>query len=379
MKRISILGSTGSVGTQTLDVCRKHPDRFRVVALVAGTNAELLGAQVDEFRPPLAVLAEADPPAGSDFRTGPDAVVDAATHPEADVVVNALVGSRGLGPTLAALDAGKTVALANKESLIAGGELVTRRVTGHPERLLPVDSEHSAIFQCLAAGRLGDVRRIIITASGGPFRGRSRDEVANARVDEALRHPTWKMGRKITIDSATLMNKGLECIEAHHLFGIPIDRVEVVVHPQSIVHGIVEFHDGSCIAQAASADMRLPLQIALGWPDRIPGGAEPLDWPALGDLRFEPLDHDAFPCVGLAFEAARRGGTAPAAVNAANEEAVQAYLDERVPFGAIAEVNASVLEQHAEGGAEMTLEGVLEVEGWARSTAQSAIARRSTA
>jgi 1-deoxy-D-xylulose-5-phosphate reductoisomerase len=372
MRRIALLGSTGSIGTQTLDVCRKHPDRFRVIALVAGRNAEALAAQVDEFRPAVAVLAEAAPPAGSSFATGSDAVVEAAAHPEADVVVNALVGSRGLLPTLAALDAGKAVALANKESLIAGGELVTDRVRGAPERLLPVDSEHSAIFQCLRAGRLDEVRRVVITASGGPFRGRSRAQTATATVDEALAHPTWKMGRKITVDSATLMNKGLEAIEAHHLFGIPIDRVEVVVHPRSIVHGIVEFVDGSCIAQASHPDMRLPLQIALAWPDRLPDGAEPLDWSALGDLRFEPLDHAAFPCVGLAYEAARRGGTAPAALNAANEEAVQAFLDGRLAFGAIADVNAAVLGGHDDTG-EMTLESVLEAERRARSDARRRI------
>jgi 1-deoxy-D-xylulose-5-phosphate reductoisomerase len=374
VKRISLLGSTGSVGTQTLDVVRKHPDRFQVVALVAGSNAELFAAQVDEFRPGLAVLADGqiDAPAWTQFRTGRDAVVEAAAYDGADLVVNALVGSAGLVPTLAALDADKTVALANKESLIAGGDLVMRRVLDTPERLLPVDSEHSAVFQCLAGNRLLDVRRVILTASGGPFRGRSRSDLEDVTVEQALAHPTWRMGRKITVASATLMNKGLEAIEAHHLFRVPIDRVELVVHPQSIIHGIVEFLDGSCLAQAASPDMRLPLQIALAWPERLPDGAEPLDWQQIGSLGFEPLDGETFPCPGLAIAAARRGGTYPCVLNAANEEAVEAFLAERLRFGDIPRVIESVLERH-EGAAEPALEDVLAAEGWARREARSAI------
>lgn len=376
MKRIALLGSTGSIGTQTLDVVRKHPDRFRVVALVAGSNAELLAAQADEFRPSLAVLLEGviDPPAGTDFRGGPEAVLEAASHPGADGVVNALVGSAGLLPTLAALDAGKTVALANKESLIAGGELVMRRVAGAPERLLPVDSEHSAIFQCLAGNRLADVRRVILTASGGPFRGRSRADLDGVSVEAALAHPTWRMGRKITVDSATLMNKGLEAIEAHYLFRLPIDRVELVVHPQSIVHGVVEFLDGSCILQASRPDMRLPLQVALAWPERLPEGVEPLEWSTLASLTFEPLDPDVFPCPGLALEAARRGVTYPCVLNAANEEAVAGFLEGRLAFGGIPVVIDRVLERH-ESAAETTLEGVLAAERWARSEARREIGR----
>jgi 1-deoxy-D-xylulose-5-phosphate reductoisomerase len=374
VKRIALLGSTGSVGTQTLDVVRKHPDRFRVVALAAGSNAELLAAQVDEFRPELAVLAAGTPdaPAARRVSTGRDGVLEAAAHPEADLVVNALVGSAGLLPTLAALDAGKTLALANKESLIAGGSLVMRRVADSPERLLPVDSEHSAVFQCLAGNRLDDVRRVILTASGGPFRGRRREDLEDVTVEEALAHPTWRMGRKITIASATLMNKGLEAIEAHHLFRVPIDRVELVVHPQSIVHGMVEFLDGSCIAQASNPDMRLPLQVALAWPERLPDGAEPLDLAAIGRLEFEPLDSDTFRCPSLAVEAARRGGTAPCVLNAANEEAVDAFLSERLRFGAIARVIEQVLERH-DTVADPTLDDVLEAERWARAEAQRAI------
>lgn len=378
MKRISLLGSTGSIGTQTLDVVRKHPDRFSVAALVAGSNAELFAAQVDEFRPDLAVLADAeiDAPAGIDFRTGREAVVEAAAVEDADLVVNALVGSAGLLPTLAALDAGKTVALANKESLIAGGDLVMRRVLDTPERLLPVDSEHSAVFQCLAGNHLMDVRRIILTASGGPFRGRSAAELEDVTVEQALAHPTWRMGRRITVDSATLMNKGFEAIEAHHLFRVPIDRVELVVHPQSIVHGIVEYLDGSCIAQAANPDMRLPLQIALAWPERLPDGAEPMDWSQLGALGFEPLDASTFPCPGLAIDAARRGGTYPCVLNAADEEAVEAFLSERLKFGDIPRVVERVLDRHT-SVAEPALEDVLGAEEWARAEARSAIGARA--
>ena len=374
MKRIALLGSTGSIGTQTLDVVRKHPDRFRVVALTAGSNAELLAAQADEFRPELAVLESgaAEVPAGTRFATGRDALLEAAAHPDADVVVNAVVGSAGLLPTLTALDAGKTVALANKESLIAGGSIVTRRVADAPERLLPVDSEHSAIFQCLAGNRLDDVRRVILTASGGPFRARTRAELENVTVEQALAHPTWRMGRKITVDSATLMNKGLEAIEAHHLFRVPIDRVELVVHPRSLVHGIVEYVDGSCIAQLSNADMRLPLQIALAWPDRLPEGAEPLDWQTIGGLAFEPLDGETFPCPGLAVAAARRGGTFPCVLNAANEEAVEAFLSERLRFGAIPVVIERVLERH-DGVAEPELDDVLDAERWARAEARKEI------
>jgi len=372
VKRIAILGSTGSIGTQALDVIRKHRDQFEVVALVAGKNAELLAEQVDEFAPALPVLADAPPPSGSYFSSGEDAVLEAATYVGADVVLNALVGSRGLLPTLAALDAGKTVALANKESLIAGGDLVMSKVRDHPERLLPVDSEHSALFQCLAGNRLSDVRRVIVTASGGPFRGRTFEELRDVRVEEALAHPTWRMGRKITVDSATLMNKGLEAIEAHHLFGIPMDRVDVVVHPQSIVHGIVEFHDGSCILQAANADMRLPIQIALAWPDRLPEGAEPLEWPALGSLDFEPVDRATFRSLGIAFEAARKGGTYPAVMNAANEEAVAAFLDERLAFLAIPSIVEDVLAAHEHAG-ELTLDAVLDAERWARAEARARI------
>lgn len=370
VKRIALLGSTGSIGTQTLDVVRKHPDRFKIVALVAGTNAELLSAQSDEFAPHMAVLAGGE--GNGRFAHGPQAVLEAAGLADADIVVNALVGSRGLVPTLTALEAGKTVALANKESLVAGGDLVMRLVRDHPERLLPVDSEHSAIFQCLAGNRLGDVRRILLTASGGPFRGMTAEALAGVTVEQALAHPTWRMGPKITVDSATLMNKGLEAIEAMHLFRLPIDRIEVVVHPQSIVHGIVEFTDGSSIVQASQPDMRLPLQLALAWPERLGGGAEPLAWQTLGSLEFEPLDASAFRAPALAFEAARRGTTFPTVLNAANEEAVAAFLNRRIPFTAITSTVEEVLQRH-DAAATITLEAVLEAEAWARIETRSII------
>jgi len=373
MKRLSILGSTGSIGTQALDVVRKHPDRFDVVCLVAGRNAELLAEQAEEFAPELAVLADASPADGS-FATGNDAVEEAARFPGVDVVLNALVGSRGLGPTLAALAAEKTVALANKESLVAGGGLVMRATAGHPERLLPVDSEHSALLQCLAGNRLEDVRRVIITASGGPFRGKTRAELTGVDVEDALAHPTWRMGRKITVDSATLMNKGLEAIEAHHLFGLPMERVEVVVHPRSIIHGIVEFTDGSSLVQAANPDMRLPIQLALAWPDRLPEGAEPLDWESLGALTFEPVDHETFPAVGLAYEAARRAGTYPCVLNAANEEAVHGFLDGRIGYLDITRIVEQTLAAH-DGSTPGSIEDVIDAERWARASARELMER----
>ncbi|MCA1833097.1 MAG: 1-deoxy-D-xylulose-5-phosphate reductoisomerase [Actinobacteria bacterium] len=368
VKSLAILGSTGSIGTQALDVVRKYPDRFRVVALAAGRNAEVLAAQVDEFRPSIVVLERGrfDVPGGTQLLHGAGGLLEAASHPDANLVLNGVVGSRGLAPTLAALDAGKSVALANKESLVAGGDLVMRRVGEDFDRLLPVDSEHSALWQCIGAGKLADVRRLLLTASGGPFRGRSRDDMAHASVGDALAHPTWRMGRKISVDSATLMNKGLEAIEAHHLFRLPMDRIDIVVHPQSIVHGIAEFIDGSCLAQASLPDMHLPLQVALAWPDRLPDGVEPLNWQSLGDLSFGPLDTNAFPAPGLAYEAVRRGGTAPAVLNAANEEAVAAFLDERLAFGRITDVVERVLLEH-DPVKEPQLDDVLGVEEWART------------
>lgn len=365
VRRLVILGSTGSIGTQALDVVRKHRDRFEVVALVARANAELLAEQVEEFAPSLAVLTEGDP--SGPFRVGWDAVLAASGHDEADLVLNALVGSKGLEPTLTALDAGKVVALANKESLVAGGDIVMGRGT-----IIPVDSEHAAIAQCLEGRSTDEVKRIVLTASGGPFRGRTRDSLASVTIDEALAHPTWRMGRKISIDSATLMNKGLEIIEAHHLFGLSADQIDAVVHPTSVVHGIVEMLDGSAVLAAASPDMRLPIQAALTWPERVPGAVEPVQWDGL-TLDFEPIDRDAFPSVSLAIAAVRAGGSAPAVLNAANEEAVEAFLAGRVPFLRITEIVEDVLTEHQVTPIE-GLDSVVEVERWARTRAKEIMA-----
>ena len=385
MRRLVILGSTGSVGTQALDVARHHPDRFEVVGLAAGSSHELLVGQIREFMPP--VVAVSNEAAAQDLRFsiqglrgvevigGADAAEHLARDAEADMVVNAMVGGVGLGPTLATLQSGKMLALANKESLIVGGELVMDLVKGEPERLVPVDSEHAALAQCLRGEHREDLDRVIITASGGPFRGWSKEDLARASVKEALAHPKWKMGPKITVDSATLMNKGLEVIEAHFLFGLEYSKIDVVVHPESIVHGLAEFADGSVIAQLAAPDMRLPIQLALAYPDRLSGGIEPLDWTTLGSLTFEPVDHEAFPALELACRAGRLGATFPAALNAANEVAVQAFLDKRISLTAIAEIVDMVVEEH-EPAAVVSLVTLERADAWARKRAAELIETR---
>jgi len=334
-RRVAVLGSTGSIGTQALDVVRRHRDQFEVVALATGRNAELLAAQAAEF----GVAPECARLTGDDA----DALSELAAHPDADVVLNAVVGFAGLPATLAALEAGKTLALANKESLIAGGPVVAAARERGKGELVPVDSEHSALYQALRAGDHGEVRRLILTASGGPFRGRTRAELEHVTVADALKHPTWDMGAKITIDSSTLMNKGLEVIEANELFGVGFDRVDVVVHPQSVVHGMVEFTDGATIAQLSMPDMRLPIGLALGAPARLDEAFGAIDWTTLSELTFEAPDPDAFPCLSLAYEAGRTGGGAPAVLSGANEVAVEAFLDGRIPWVAIAEVVEKVL------------------------------------
>jgi 1-deoxy-D-xylulose-5-phosphate reductoisomerase len=346
---VAILGSTGSIGEQALDVVAAAPGRFRVVALAAQRSAAKLAEQARRFRPEAVALAEPEQavrlrgelPAGVRLQAGPEAVAALATADGVDVVLNAVSGSVGLAPTLAALDAGRRLALANKESLIVGGELVTGRAK--PGQIVPVDSEHSGLAQCLRAGGEAEVSRLVLTASGGPFRGWPRERLADVTAAQALAHPTWSMGPVITVNSATLMNKGLEVIEAHLLFGIPFERIDVVVHPQSVVHALVEFCDGSTIAQLSLPDMRLPIGLALGWPDRSSRALGRIDWSRPAALEFEPVDHGAFPMLGLAVRAGRRGGIAPAVLNAANEEAVAAFLDGRLPFGAIVEVVAEVL------------------------------------
>jgi len=364
--RVVILGSTGSIGTQALDVIGADPEHFEVVGLAAGRNAELLERQRVQLGLPAdrAVLADADP-AG---------LVGLAALADADVVLNGVVGFAGLGATLAALEAGKRLALANKESLIAGGPVVAAALARGGGELVPVDSEHSALFQALRSGRPDEVAQLVITASGGPFRGASRAELAAVTVDEALNHPTWSMGPKITVDSSTLMNKGLEVIEAHELFGVSYDAIDVVVHPQSIVHSMVTFTDGATIAQLSMPDMRLPIGLALGAPDRLvhPYGA--IDWGEVSRLTFEPPDREAFPCLDIAYAAGRAGGNAPAILSGANEVAVAAFLDGTIGWTAIAEVVDAALQEGT--GKVDDLPGVLEADRTARIRAEKAIANR---
>jgi 1-deoxy-D-xylulose-5-phosphate reductoisomerase len=380
MKTISILGSTGSIGTNTLAVIRAFPDRFRVVGLSAGNDAKGLAAQIAAFKPRVAsvateearqVLAGMVNLSGIDVEVGEAGMTAVATAPEADLVVAAAVGAVGLVPTFAAIRAGKDVALANKETLVMAGEIMTREQQARGTRLLPIDSEHCALHQCLVARDIASVSKLWLTASGGPFRQRPGSTFAAITVEEALNHPTWRMGRKITIDSATLMNKALEIIEAHWLFGIPGDRVEVVVHPQSVVHSMVEFVDGTVLAQLGRTDMRIPIQYALSFPEVWPSPLEPLDLSTAVALSFEPPDHGRFESLGLARKALRQGGTTPAALNAANEVAVQAFLDRDIPFPAITQVVDEVMSTHAPCAAT-TLEVVLAADRSAREEARRA-------
>jgi 1-deoxy-D-xylulose-5-phosphate reductoisomerase len=384
VKRIAVLGSTGSVGEQTLAVAEAFPERYRVVSLAARRNAEKLAEQVRRCRPARVALME--PAAARELRerlgdhpveilTGPAGLAAAASC-DADLCVAAIVGAAGLEPTLAALRAGMDVALANKEALVMAGALVLRELRARGRSLLPVDSEHSAIFQALAGAPRERVRRLILTASGGPFRTWPAEQIARATVEEALRHPNWEMGPKITIDSATLMNKGLEVIEARWLFDVPPERIEVVVHPESIVHSAVEFVDSSVIAQLGLPDMRVPIAVALAHPDRLELDLPRLDLTALGALHFETPDTKRFPCLALAFAAASADELAPAVLNAANEVAVEAFLARRVAFPAIAAAVESVLDAHvARGaGAMRDLSDVLEADGWARERAREWLA-----
>jgi 1-deoxy-D-xylulose-5-phosphate reductoisomerase len=347
-----VLGSTGSIGTQALDLVRANPDRFRVVGLTAGgSNAELFERQVAEFAPAYHGLGE-------------EASVDAAAMP-CDVVLNGITGAVGLRPTLAALDAGSTLALANKESLIMGGPLVLDRAK--PGQIVPVDSEHSALAQCLRGGTAEEVRRLVLTASGGPFRGRSREQLRNVTVAEALDHPTWNMGPVITINSATLVNKGLEVIEAHLLFGIPFDRIDVVVHPTSVVHSMVEFVDGSTLVQASPPTMMIPIALGLAWPDRVPDAAPAVDWTRAETWEFFPLDDEAFPAVALARTAGARGSTAPAVYNAANEVSVEAFRDGRLGFAEIVPTVERVVAGHDVSSTDvLTVDDILAADSWAR-------------
>jgi len=358
MRRITILGSTGSIGVQALDVVRAHPDLFEVVGLSAGSDRQGMAAQAAEFGVEHTAL-------------GTDESVQLVRDVRADVVLNGITGSVGLAPTLAALDSGASLALANKESLIVGGDLVKERAA--PGQIVPVDSEHSAIAQALRSGSDREVRRLVLTASGGPFRGRTRDSLADVTPREALAHPTWDMGLVVTTNSSTLVNKGLEVIEAHLLFDVDYDHIDVTVHPQSIVHSMVEFVDGSTIAQASPPDMRLPISLGLAWPDRVEGVGVPLDWTRASTWTFEPLDEQAFPAVRLAKQVGRAGGTHPAVFNAANEQAVLAFHAGRVGYLDILDVVEAVVDRHTAG--ENSLEGVLDAERWARAEADALLAR----
>lgn len=367
MKRVAVLGSTGSIGLQTLDIIRQHPDRLEVVALGARSSGALLREQAEEFG--VRHLALYDPSAADaqGVPGGIGAFEEIASLPEVDIVVMGVAGVIGLLPTLAAIRAGKMVALASKEVLVAAGEVVMPLIRETGVTMTPIDSEHSAVFQCVQGYRQDQIERLYLTASGGPFRGWTLDQLADVTVEQALNHPTWRMGGKITIDSATLMNKGLEVIEARWLFDVPLDKVEVVVHPQSILHSLVEFRDGSVLGQMGWPNMRLPIQYALLYPDRVPNDLpswKPTDSP---QLTFEPVDEDVFRCLALAREASRIGGTMPAAMNAANEEAANAFLRGQVSFLGIAATVEAVIEKHDPH--VCTLDGVLETDAWARRIA----------
>ena len=380
MKRIAILGSTGSIGRSALAVVDAHPTRLRVAALAAGDNASLLAEQIERYRPDLAAIASA---AGLDrlkaalgssattVASGPHALVDVATHPDVDVVICASAGTAGLEAVLAAIEAGKTIALANKEVLVMAGALVTAAARRRGVAILPVDSEHNAIHQCLHGRHPREVRRLILTASGGPFRELTQGDLERVRPEAALQHPTWQMGRKITIDSATLMNKGLEVIEAHWLFDVDADRIDVLIHPQSIVHSMVELTDGSVIAQLGVTDMRLPIQYACSYPERWETQLPTLDLARAGRLEFHEPAHDRFPCLALAYRALRAGGTVPVVLNAANEVAVETFLDGKLGFTAISRVIQKTMDAHQVEPVS-TIETVRRVDRWAREQALDA-------
>lgn len=363
MRKVIVLGSTGSIGTQALEVIAKNPDRFELVGISAFSNRELAQAQASQFQL-----------AATKLVFGAAAAADLVLETDADVVINGITGSAGLAATLATLESGKVLGLANKESLIVGGELVTS--IAKPGQLVPVDSEHSALAQCLRSGSESEVSKLVLTASGGPFRGYSREQLKAVTPAQALKHPTWDMGRVVTTNSATLVNKGLEVIEASLLFGIGFDRISVTVHPQSIIHSMVEFVDGSVIAQCSYPDMKLPIALAMAWPDRVPNTTPALDWSKSHSWQFEPLDEDVFTSVRLAREVGSRGLTFPAVYNAANEQAVDAFHDGKIGFLDILAIIEITLERHV-APSVLSLEAVLEAETWARSTADSLIAERS--
>ena len=368
MKKITVLGSTGSIGTQSLEVIKAHPDRFRVEALTCGKNKKKLEEQIEKFRPAFAVTEREEDAHDlmrkfprTEFSWGEKGLIEAAEG-GCDMVLNALMGMRGLAPTYAAIQAGKDIALANKESLVAGGELVMDAAAKAGVKLLPVDSEHSAIFQCLEGNQNRPVKKILLTASGGPFRGYTKEQLENVTLAQALKHPKWNMGAKITIDSATMMNKGLEVIEARWLFDVEAEKIQILVHPQSIVHSAVEFMDNSVIAQLGVPDMRIPISLALGYPDRLKNGERELDFFGEGsNLTFEKPNPEVFGCISLAYEAIARGGSCPAVMNAANEVLVAAFLDVKIRFVDIEKTLACILDAH-KTAYNLDLEGILEID-----------------
>ena len=368
MKKITVLGSTGSIGTQSLEVIKAHPDRFRVEALICGKNKKKLEEQIEKFRPAFAVTEREEDAHDlmrkfprTEFSWGEKGLIEAAEG-GCDMVLNALMGMRGLAPTYAAIQAGKDIALANKETLVAGGELVMDAAAKAGVKLLPVDSEHSAIFQCLEGNQNRPVKKILLTASGGPFRGYTKEQLENVTLAQALKHPKWNMGAKITIDSATMMNKGLEVIEARWLFDVEAEKIQILVHPQSIVHSAVEFMDNSVIAQLGVPDMRIPISLALGYPDRLKNGERELDFFGEGsNLTFEKPNPEVFGCISLAYEAIARGGSCPAVMNAANEVLVAAFLEEKIRFVDIEKTLAHILDAH-NTAYNLDLEGILEID-----------------
>ena len=380
MKHISLLGSTGSIGKQTLEVVAANPDKLKVRALAAHRSDELLEQQIRQFEPDIAVLSDKDAAARLAARyhgktkilAGDEGLLAAATYDEADTVLASMVGYAGLRPTLAAIECGKNIALANKETLVAAGSLVMAAVRKHGVSLTPVDSEHSAIFQSLRGGAEKEVKRLIVTASGGPFRGKKRSELENVTLAQCLKHPNWSMGPKVTLDSSTLANKGLEVMEAHWLFDMPYDKIDVVVHPQSIVHSLVEFCDGSVIAQLGEPDMRLPIQYALSWPDRFDYSFEQLDLVKAASLTFEAPDLEAFPSLKIAVDCGKAGGTLPCAFNAANEEAVNAFLHDKIKYLDIPYITAAVTQAH-DNVAAPQIDDIEQADAWARAEAQRVI------
>jgi len=385
MKAISILGSTGSIGTQTLDIVSQYPDQFRVVGLATGSNISLLSEQIRQFKPEIvAICSPAQLPelknaiASLDYSpillAGEEAIAEVASYGDAETVVTGIVGCAGLLPTIAAIKAGKDIALANKETLIAGAPVVLPLVEKHGIKLLPADSEHSAIFQCLQGVPQGGLRRILLTASGGSFRDLPVEKLASVTVEDALKHPNWSMGRKITIDSATLMNKGLEVIEAHFLFGVDYDHIDIVIHPQSIIHSLIELQDTSVLAQLGWADMRLPLLYALSWPDRIYTDWSTLDLVKIATLTFREPDHNKYHCMQLAYAAGRAGGSMPAVLNAANEQAVALFLDKKIGFLDIPRVIEKACDRHqSDNCVTPTLEDILAADSWARQEVLTAV------